>query len=108
MIGFEDLYFKDNGNLYYWQGYQNQRKGEPCGAGKIYAKSFLEKLNYNLFGEVANKGLDGISWRRVKKTSAKILVTSLKENNLFLCDVKDGKGLTPIERIEGLKLVTND
>lgn len=107
MIGFKDLYFESNNDMYYWGGYLNRRRGEPSGAGKIYNKSFLERINYNLFNEAREKGLDGLSWRKVKQSNAKTLITSLKENDLFLCDVKDGKGLTSIDRIEGLKLVKN-
>ena len=106
MIGFKDIYFKDGDSVYYWEGYKNSRRGEPSGAGKVYTKTFLEKMKYNLFAEAKDRGLDGISWKRVKNTDAKILVTTLKENNIFLCDVKDGEGLTNIDSIKDLILVS--
>lgn len=107
MIGFKDLYFESDGTLYYWGGYTSKRRGEPAGAGKIYSKSFLQKIRYNLFAEAKERGLDGISWKRVKNANAKVLITSLKENDLFLCDVKDGKGMTDISHIKDLQLVEN-
>jgi hypothetical protein len=38
MIGFKDIYFQHEGGLYYWSGYTNNRRGEPCGAGKVYSR----------------------------------------------------------------------
>ncbi len=105
MIAFTDLYFEADDNTYYWEGYQNQRRGEPAGAGKVYTKAFLERIKYNLFHEAKNRGLDGVSWRRCKDANAKMLITSVRENTLFLCDVKDGQGMTDIKNIENLQLI---
>lgn len=105
MIAFTDLYFESDGHTYYWPGYQNQRKGEPAGAGKVYSKAFLERIKYNLFAEARDRGLDGVSWRRCKQANAKMLITSVRENGLFLCDVKDGKGMTDIKKIDNLELI---
>jgi len=105
MIAFKDIYFEDNDRLYYWKGYQGNRKGEPVGAGKVYTKKFLERLNYNLFHEARDRGLDGVSWRRCKEINAKIHLTTLKQNNLYLCDVKDGNGMTKISHIQNLEII---
>lgn len=105
MIAFTDLYFESDGHLYYWGGYKGQRRGEPAGAGKVYTKAFLERIRYNLFHEARNRGLDGVSWRRCKEANAKMLVTSVRKNNLFLCDVKDGEGMTDIKSLENLQLI---
>lgn len=103
MIGFTDLYFKDiQGVNYYWDGYKNHRRGEPAGAGKTYSKEYLEKINYNLFPYPTSRGLDGQAWTVVNFTKANMLLTSLRENNLFLCDVKDGQGITPLASIKGI------
>lgn len=100
MIAFKDLYFREGDELYYWEGYKNHRKGEPSGAGKVYTKELLERMKYNLFSEAKERGLDAMSWKRVKQYKANILVTSLKEHDLFLCDVKDGKGMTKLESLD--------
>jgi hypothetical protein len=102
MIGFTDIYFEFEGNKYYWEGYNNKRKGEPIGAGKIYSKKFLESIDYKIFDEYRSKGLDNIGWRKVKAMQAKILVTSLRENGLYLADVKDGQGMNDINRFDNL------
>lgn len=105
MIAFKDMYFEQDGAFYYWKGYNNHRKGEPAGAGKIYSKKFLNKIKYNLFPTRSDKGLDGQSWTIVNFMRAKTLVTTLKENGLFLCDVKDGQGITPLHSIGGLERI---
>lgn len=105
MIAFTDLYFEADGSTYYWPGYKGSRRGEPAGAGKVYTKEFLERIKYNLFHEAKNRGLDGVSWRRCKRAEAKMLITSIKENALFLCDVKDGEGMTDIKSIPDLQLI---
>ena len=105
MIGFKDIYFKDDGRLYYWGGYDNQRNGEPIGAGRVYTKKFLERIKWNLFNEARERGLDGVSWRRCKAINVNVLVTTLKENDLFLCDVKDGEGMTDLKSLTNLELI---
>lgn len=103
LIGFKDIYFKEDKNLYYWSGYQCSRKGEPAGAGKTYSKEFLERINYDLFPKSSNYSLDGISWGVCKNANAEILITSLKSNGLMLCDIKDGKGMTKLSSIKGIE-----
>lgn len=103
MIAFTDMYFKDpQGRNWYWKGYETNRVGEPAGAGKTYSKEYLERIDYNLFPVKSNKGLDGQSWVVANFTNANMLVTSLKEEGLFLCDIKDGQGITPLQNIRGL------
>lgn len=103
MIGFVDLYFENKGKRYYWGGYVGHRRGEPAGAGKTYTKDFLKKLNFDLFPPSKNRSLDGLSWIKVKKAKANVLIASLKKNGLMCCDVKDGKGMTKFEKIPNMK-----
>lgn len=103
MIGFSDIYFQEDDQMYYWRGYENHRKGEPSGAGKTYTKKFLEKINYNLFPLALNKGLDSLSWNIVKRRTSNIHITSLKENDLLLVDIKDGEGLTSLNKFTNLE-----
>lgn len=106
MIGFSDMYFSNKASeRYYWGGYQNERRGEPAGAGKVYSKEFLERVNYNLFPVQRPRGLDGQSWVITRHFTNNYKIFSLKEHNLWLCDIKDGKGVTPINKIQGLKRV---
>ena len=105
MIAFTDLYFEDEGVTYYWSGYDGTRRGEPAGAGKVYTKPFLQRIKYNLFHEAKNRGLDGVSWRRCKAANANMLITSVKREGLYLCDVKDGEGMTDIKSLKNLHII---
>ena len=110
MIGFTDLYFQANRQLYYWQGYEGARRGEPSGAGRVYSKKFLESIGYNLYPFSANAGLDGMSWKVIKQRRASVKLFSLRENDLMICDVKDGEGMNSFEKLNRLiklKPVTN-
>lgn len=104
LIGFTDIYFEELGtkNRYYWKGYEGKRQGEPAGAGKVYSRKFLERINFDLFPESRNNSLDGMSWRVCKNAGARIKTFSLKKEGLYLADVKDGQGLTPLKSIPGL------
>jgi hypothetical protein len=54
-----------------------------------------------------DRGLDKISWQRVKQANAKVHVTSLKQNGLLLVDIKDGEGMTSFNKFKGLEQITN-
>lgn len=103
VMGFEDLYIEDfhNREAYYFGGYKGKRRGKLIGAGMIYSKEFLKTIDFNLWNKPINKGLDSLAWSRLG--NAKIKRMRLSDNELILCDVKDGQGLTPIHRIKGLK-----
>lgn len=102
MIAFTDMYFEKGKDKYYWGGYTNHRKGEPAGAGKTYTKDFLGRINYDLFSGAVDRGLDGVSWNVCNNAKAKVLLTSMKENNILCCDVKDGQGITKLEHIQNI------
>lgn len=98
-IGFKDFYIEYQSKFWYWSGYNGNRRGEPIGAGRVYTKELLEKIGYNLFIGQHNKSLDGISWNVIKRIHCQRLITTLRENSLFCCDVKDGGGMNPFNKI---------
>lgn len=99
MIGFLDAYYEANGKNYYWTGYKNHREGEPVGAGKVYSKELLERIDYVLYPDFKDVGLDFMAWNVVKKNTDKIKIFSLREKGLKMVDVKDGKGMNSIEKL---------
>jgi len=99
MIGFTDAYYEQDGEFWYWSGYDNHRKGEPVGAGKIYSRKFLERIDFNLYPGFVNVGLDYIAHKVCLNNNANMLVTSLKEHDLFMCDVKDNEGMNSLEKL---------
>ena len=98
-IGFRDIYYEKDGQLYYWSGYEGKRHGEPIGAGKVFTKAFLEKIDFNLWTKAKNSGLDGVSWKVTRANTDKILTASIKEEGLILVDVKDEPGMNTFEQI---------
>lgn len=99
-IGFLDMYYSKENNLYYWQGYTNHRKGEPIGAGRVYTKSMLDRMNYILYDGSRQSGLDALAWRVLSTYECKKHISRLKENGLMCCDVKDEKGITPLNKLK--------
>lgn len=102
MIGFTDAYYEQDGQFYYWSGYDNHRQGEPVGAGKIYSREFLERIGFYLYPFAAEKGLDRMAHNVCVRSKAKMHITSLKENGLFMCDVKDGEGMNSLEKLQSV------
>ena len=101
-IGFTDMYFQTHKKQYYWKGYENEMKGLTIGAGRCYSRSFLERLDFNLYDITAEKGLDSMAWNKIKNLPFTKLITTLKENDLYMVDVKDSKGMTSIKSITNL------
>lgn len=48
-----------------FQGYQSWRKGESLGSGRLIHRSILEALNYDLFEDNINFGIDGSMNREI-------------------------------------------
>ena len=100
MIGFKDAYYELKGDFYYWGGYEGNRNGEPVGAGRVYSREYLERIDYNLWTIPKNYSLDFISWNRCIETKAKAYITTLKEHGLKMVDVKDGGGMNSLEKLQ--------
>ena len=101
LIGFQDIYFEQEGDCYYWGGYQDQRRGEPGGAGRTITRNGIEKLDFNLWENAGQRGLDGYFWSRSGHLNRKVF--NLKKEGLYLADIKDGKGLTPLKSIQHIQ-----
>lgn len=97
-VAFDDIYIWDRiKNLaYYWGGYDNHRKGEPCGAGRVFTKELLERMDYQLWTGAHNLGLDGVLWNRLNEMDVNMKLLNCKRDGLFLCDIKDGEGITSV------------
>lgn len=104
-IAFNDIYFEDieNAKAYYWGGYEKKKK--TAGAGRCYSKSFLEKIDYKLWETEINKGLDAASSKRIMDFKPKKKVLNCKKNKVIICDVKDGMGLTSLNKFTNLELL---
>ena len=104
-LGCLDAYYEQGKDKYYYAGYKGIREGEPMGAGRCYTREFLERIDFNLYPLKKDKSLDGMAWDVIKKHNGNIGTFSLKDNNLMMCDVKDGTGMTPLSKIPNLEKV---
>lgn len=86
-------------DLYYWEGYgkNSGRYKESLGLGRCLSKNLVERLDYSLWLNDLNKGLDGSMERKISKLEnvKKINFTSKKYG--FACDIKTGNNITKLE-----------
>ena len=103
--GFKDFNLYD-GTLYYWEGYTNERSGEPIGAGRFYSKNLLDKLDWDLWGEKdLNKGLDLLATKKMNRVPyTKEIITTLSIGGMIV-DIKTEQNITNIKSYSNLKKV---
>jgi glycosyltransferase involved in cell wall biosynthesis len=93
--GFTDAYFMWVDAIGYWSGYNNHRKGESIGGGRLYTKSCLEKLNWSLWGDKSeNKGLDRIVTNKLIKNNLRVNTFSLLDINSYIIGIESKVGIT--------------
>jgi len=95
-----DLYYYDTVSkaFVYCQGYTNHRKGEQLAISRAVSKSVLNKIGWQMFEPNKTKGLDYGSGKRLKAAVEKPYYYSIKENDLFIIDVKSETNITKFQR----------
>ena len=72
-IGINDLYFfnKINNKYYYWPGYSvdSGRFGESLGLGRCLSSRLVTHLNYEIWDNNLNRGLDGSMEKKIRKVN---------------------------------------
>lgn len=79
--GWRDMFFLDleSRRSCYWPGYDltAARAGEPVGAGRFYSAQLLDTLDWNLWLDSLERGLDGVAHQRVQAhLSADVLLNA--------------------------------
>ena len=103
-ISFSDIIFKEGKRFYHWTGYQNHRKGEPAGAGKVLRKDLLKELGYQVFIGGNDKGGDFTAHHNIMK-KAKSPIQIGVDLGAVLIDVKDKGSQTPLSKFNYLKRI---
>jgi hypothetical protein len=63
-----------------WKGYaEPARRGEFIGTGRLYSRTVLEALNWQLFDRTKNTGMDWYSLQNAKRVGAKITPISAEK-----------------------------
>jgi len=48
-----------------WPGYRGARQGEPIGTGRTFSRAILDDLDWKLWPDAADSGLDQMAWERL-------------------------------------------
>ncbi len=104
-IGFRDLFIYSTltKNLKYWMGYQGQRKGESCGAGRLLHRSLVKACHFYLWEFRRNAGLDGSMMRKLNKIEHNPAILSMKREDVMILDVKSRLNMGSFESLPGIE-----
>jgi hypothetical protein len=92
--GLSDLYFYsvESKKIGYFKGYKNTT--QSVGAGRFFSKFVLEKMDWKLWSDGLNVGLDSDCSTRCKSQGIEDNLYSMKESKAVLIDVKCGISIT--------------
>ena len=103
MVAFLDFYLADivSKKVWYWGGYDGKRDGQSIGAGRVFSKNILDKMNWMPFylnGEYKHYHEDDErSETRVKKNDGKVLTLNMASIGARYWAVKTGFEMNPID-----------
>lgn len=102
-LGWQDFYLLDTSRkkMKYWSGYQGKRNGESVGAGRMFSRSLLEKLDFKLWDSHKNKGLDGSCTKKIQSIKHSKRVIRAKNNIVFMVDLKSKTNIGGYHRCDG-------
>lgn len=99
--GFTDLYIHDSGRIKYFNGYSRNRIGEPQGSGRAFHRSVLDALNWKLWDDDLNIGLDASITKRINKLSISSKIIKLIDNDFVCLSLKSKENLHSIHEYDG-------
>lgn len=110
-FGITDLYFLDSETkkLFYWEGYDlsSGRMGETIGLGRCISKMVISTLNFKLWDNGINCGLDKSMEYKIKKLPNLKYTTIRLEEKYFACDIKSDFNIGKLNSYHNLKLTSN-
>ena len=98
-----------SGRLMEWLGYLPPREGESIGAGRFLHRELLERLNWHVWEDGLNAGLDASMWRLLRADAARrgqsftSRTINCRKEGIVLVDVKSS---TQINGLEDLALTS--
>lgn len=105
-VGLLDFYFHDFQMTKYCPGFVHDRKGEPHGAGRMISRKVLEQLDFKLWDDDLNSGLDASMTKRLKPLSLKTYFFSMKKKGFWAVDLKSKNNLHQMSAYNG-EIVTD-
>ena len=81
-----------------WPGYpaDHHRRGEPCGAFRLYNRSALDRVGWRLY-DCSEPAMDAHSWELITRQSTYIIL-----DDMFCVDIKDQYSMTSLDRFDYL------
>lgn len=103
--GLLDFYFYDieKDILKYCPGFRYSQSGHPHGAGRVIHRSVLETLDWKLWDDNLNSGLDNSMTRRLKNLDLSSKFVKIPEG-MYAVDLKTSNNLHTIHEYPGLIL----
>jgi hypothetical protein len=108
-MGITDMYIYDllKKKFYYWNGYTGARLNDTIGLGRCISKKIIQELDYKLWTDGLNKGLDGSMKIKLdnlkKKINYKSVTVKCKNLNGMAVDIKGGLNITDLNKFKNLK-----
>ncbi|MCO6501347.1 MAG: hypothetical protein J5I47_13360 [Vicingus serpentipes] len=108
-LGWKDFYLLDtiHQRMKYWAGYQTKRQGESVGAGRFFSKELIKKMDYSLWSEGKNIGLDGSLTKKIKQIAPKSVVIDARSNHVMMVDLKSDVNLGGYHKCQGNEISLN-
>lgn len=89
-MGLLDMYFHDTigEKMYYFGGYNSDRKGDTNGAGRIVSTKIAGAYHYRFWNSLAQKGLDAQLTTKMKGHNPKSRAFKMEELGVCAIDIK--------------------
>lgn len=94
-----------SGRLMEWLGYLPPREGESIGAGRFLHRELLERLNWHLWEDGLNAGLDASMWRLLRADADRrgqsftSRTINCRKEGIVLVDVKSSIQINGLENL---------
>ena len=93
---FQDVYFYRTLDQKF-----NYFKGGVCGAGRFFTKACLEHMNYEIWENGRNKGIDRSGYMRMIRSGVRLINLVLPDNDFMIVDIKHSLNLSSHALVDG-------
>lgn len=90
-LGCHFIHLNDQPRLVYWPGYNNSRKGESIGIGRMISRRMLDRMQFKPFNDRMDSSLDHSMQQTVTHLAGRVHVVS----NIFISSVSISTDIWP-------------
>jgi len=101
-VGLRDLYFHETwtGRTGYWPGYHQQHRiGEPAGCHRLIRREVLEALDWHLWEDARDRGMDHSSFRNLFRVHAEPVLVTVRDLGGCAVDLKSATNIWTYDHI---------